>query len=647
MEQPFRFDRRALSPEIRDLSTWPIVDIFALSEAQRESYTRRRTAVRDYMGGKAVRAITTDLDISRQELLRLAKRCVQLHKDGRIWGERALIPYQHQKKYQRMKPVGRKHADQHGGMAGALSQVFDHYPDVKVVVDEAFLKKMKRGVVTESRMPVKAIHKKMLDSLRLHGIKGNDYPLNATYLGLRALSKYLKALYERKIVQAVRSRDGADAAKLLETGGGNNRGVHADTPYRRVEFDGHRIDAIFIIEIPHPHGGTHTLVLRRLWLLVIVDTHTRAVLGYYISRNSEYTDDDVLECIKRAIVPWSPKSLTIKGLKYREGSGLPSGIFPRCAWACWDELCYDNARANLSEVVTSNLREVIGCAVNAGPVATPTRRPIVESFFDALEENGFHRLPNTTGSHPNDPRRTDPEMQALRYGMHENHLYELGDVLVAEYNATPHTSLGYRSPLEQMNLYAGDPDFPIRILDEDKQNKIGRGVLNIRVRRKVRGSINQGRRPYIELEGARYTSDILAHSPELIGTWLILHVNSEDMRVVTAYLDSGEEFGVISVQGPWSRTAHDLQMRRAINQLRHRKIIFYTESDDPIQVYLQYLTEESVTNTHARGQYARSQEIISNSSTFSAESNGSLKNENSPSRSVPMLQVPILKSRLL
>ena len=67
-----------------------------------------------------------------------------------------------------------------------------------------------------------------------------------------------------------------------------------------------------------------------------------------------------------------------------------------------------------------------------------------------LEENGFHRLPNTTGSDPTDTKRNKPEEYAIKYRISEWEIEELTTALIAEYNATPHSGLGYLSPLEAM-----------------------------------------------------------------------------------------------------------------------------------------------------------------------------------------------------
>ena len=107
-----------------------------------------------------------------------------------------------------------------------------------------------------------------------------------------------------------------------------------------------------------------------------------------------------------------------------------------------------------------------------------------------------------------------------------------------------------------------------------------------------------GRATYIEYEGVRYYHDVLRRSPDLIGQKLTLYVDPEDLRCITAYLSKGEEFGVLTAHGHWGRTPHSLEVRKSINKLRCRRDIFFSETDDPIQVYMAYLAEK-VLNRNA------------------------------------------------
>ena len=100
------------------------------------------------------------------------------------------------------------------------------------------------------------------------------------------------------------------------------------------------------------------------------------------------------------MVPWRPKTLTIPGIKVFSSGNFRSGLIEEAKWGLWDEFLYDNAKANLSNIVRDRLTQIVGSSVNAGPVGVPERRGIIERFFRTLEESSYHQLPSATGSHP-------------------------------------------------------------------------------------------------------------------------------------------------------------------------------------------------------------------------------------------------------
>lgn len=594
-----RMDRGSLLSTVTNLANWPTIDVTLLNKNDAPRVAKRIEAVRAYLEETPVGIISKQTGLPRQEVHRLVKRCIKPHDDGRIWGFRALLPGCHIKPYVRTAKVDGSRPSQQGGAAGALTMLFERYPKIREAVDAVFLKKMKEQVVQESRMPVKVIHKYFIDKCKEVGLTAKHYPLNMNHRGRRALSSYLERLFKANLKHAVKARHGADAARALASKEAGPDSI-VTRPFERVEFDGHRIDAMCTIDLPHPCGGIQRLVLDRLWLLAIIDVRTRAILGYTLVLNPEYNAEDVLRCVKHALTPWSPKTLTIPGLKYTTGSGLPSGIYPQCAGALWDQLWFDNAKANLADAVRTNLSRVVGCAINAGPVKTPQRRPFIERLFQTLEENGFHRLPSTTGNGPNDPRRDDPEAAALRWHISYEHLVELTDVLIARYNAEPHTGLGHRSPLEMLEYFIENEECEFRTVPEQRRQDLA--LLHIHVTRHIRGDVAQGKCPYVEFEGVRYYNDVLRHSPELIGERLSLLVDPDDLRCITAFLEDGREFGVLTAHGHWGRTPHSLTVRKAIGKLRTKKMIFYTDHQDPIRVYMDYLSQQAARSKAARGQ---------------------------------------------
>ena len=50
-----------------------------------------------------------------------------------------------------------------------------------------------------------------------------------------------------------------------------------------VEFDGHRLDLRLKVVVRDPLGFEQEFEIERIWLLVITDVWSRAVVGYHVS----------------------------------------------------------------------------------------------------------------------------------------------------------------------------------------------------------------------------------------------------------------------------------------------------------------------------------------------------------------------------
>ncbi|WP_162274700.1 transposase family protein [Verrucomicrobium sp. GAS474] len=404
--------------------------------------------MREYVAGVRLKTISKKWGIESSEIRRFFRGCIKDHPDGRVWGFRALIPGIRTGAYKKVRLTcpSRQYA-------GALALLFYRYPRIQQDVEAHFLSKHPRGLAKESRAKVKTTHKLFIRLCREAGISGDEYPFPTKELGRRALAKHLRSLADTETNAFTGSQYGSDAARAGGYGGHGQNDLVTMSPYQRVFFDGHRIDSVFSISYQTPHGEWIEAIAERPWLLIIMDVWSRAILGYIMCLKAEYSADDILRCTKRTIEPWKPIPLTIPGLKRSEAGGMPSGRFPQLHYAAWDELWYDNAKANLADRVRDKLVKEIGCAVNAGPVKTPERRGVLERLFQTLEEAGFHRLPSTTGSGPQDTRRKNAEKSAVKFKIKAHELEQVLDVIISNYNGTSHSSLNWRSPLEVIQFY--------------------------------------------------------------------------------------------------------------------------------------------------------------------------------------------------
>jgi transposase InsO family protein len=355
-------------------------------------------------------------------------------------------------------------------------------------------------------------------------------------------------------------------------------------------MDGHRLDAVITLEVMDADGTRRDLPLERLWLLVVIDEASRAILGYTVSLESNYTTEDVMRCIAHCLIPWSPKEMPSTRVRYRPGAGLPSGILPGCAMRGFDSLAFDNAKAHTSERLQRQIIRTVGCEINTGRPARALSRAIVERFFKTFEEDSLHRWPSTTGSGPKDPRRHKPDAAANGLRITLEDLELAVDLTIANYNASVHTALNGRTPLEYIQYYDSHGlSFP-RHLRENRGDKLP--LFDREFARKIGGNEKLGRRPYVIFMGARYSSPTLNTMIEYIGKKVTLVVNTEDIRYIACFLADGTSIGLLAADAPWLRQRHSLRTRQAIMKLIKAGQL-PRETYNPIGDHLHYLKKRA------------------------------------------------------
>jgi hypothetical protein len=300
----------------------------------------------------------------------------------------------------------------------------------------------------------------------------------------------------------------------------------------------------------------------------------------------------VLRAVKRSLTLWRPRELQFSKDAYTEGAGLPSAHHERYVGACWDEFSVDGAMANICDRVERQLREVVGSTIlkPQDPASYSSRRskddrPFIESFFRQLAKGGFHRLSPTTGSKPKDKRGADPDAAAAATQFQLEYAEELLDTLIANYNATPHSGLGYRSPLGQLDFLATRDPSRIRQADAGEVRR----MVGIRKLCTVKGGIDTGRRPYFHFENARYSMEWLCQRTDLLGKLLWLHIEDEDdARWATVSTQGGEFLGAVRAAPPWHLSPHTLYMRRAIRSLDKNRRLHLTSQCDAVEELIRY-----------------------------------------------------------
>lgn len=564
----------ALPLSILQTENWPDLNPELLSPSERERYTRYKHAITRVVRDRATfSAAAREQGLDRSELDRLTERCFQPAADGQIEGYRALGFYRRLRPYQ-------KRLLTEPGTAGLMSSLLERFPDI----DEALWQEYRQGESIAAL--VEWLCEELLPKAKW---PRHLYPYNTVTKGREGLRLYLERRKKRQLADEWGEQGESD----------DNRKVIR--PFQRVELDAHRCDAHFTLHLPGPEGLSRSLVLERIWLLVLIEAASRAALGYAFCFNRQCSIPDVLEAIHCAIVPQPRIELTIPGLDYRPGAGFPNQLIPACAWQLFDLICLDNAMAHRSEKLHQILSERIHCNIRLNRSRTPNDNPLVERFFNTLTAHGFKRTPSTTGSGPDDPRRQDSEAAAERYEFHVNDAEQVVDVLLANYNADMHRGI-CTTPLGYLQTYYREVPAITRVVPA-----LERPTWTLRQmweEATIRGSINKGKRPYVEYLDEHYRNEFLSVSSELIDQPVLLLISFEDLRSLKAYFPDGRFLGQLRACGRWALTKHSLKTRRlCIHLARTGELVIGYR--DPIRALRAYLEDKAGQSKWARNQLAQ------------------------------------------
>jgi len=367
-------------------------------------------------------------------------------------------------------------------------------------------------------------------------------------------------------------------------------------PYDRISIDAHRVDCLGIVEIETPSGPVGVLV-KRIWIVAVFDNFSRAALGYAISFDEEVSAQVVENALKMSLSPWKPRPLSTRVPAYSVNGGFPSGLFPLLVGAFGVLVSLDNALVHLSNQIAEKARRRLGCTLTWGPCGVWYHNDTLERFFGSLTRLGFQRLPSSTGSNPSDPARQNPEESALKHRIAIKEIVDLADVLLTRQNSLPHSALAGRSPLQVIDDFLASPNGVLfaRPLPATTGDILDLGESMVTA--KVCGNIKKGRRPYVQVAGARYTSPALAESFLLIGERLNIHFRDDgDFREIDAYHISGQYYGKLRAQGQWALTPHTLWIRRQVLK-KIGKVGGISQSDpDPVNTFYRNINNEAVTD---------------------------------------------------
>ncbi|SAJ97392.1 integrase catalytic region [Burkholderia multivorans] len=582
------FSQRIVRGRAHDTSQWVTPDVGAMPDSRQALYFARKRAVELYLAGESPDSIKKATSLSAKQAYRLInERCLETHEDGREFGWRGLMPYVRMRPYRRTRRI---HVDAYGGgAAGAMMVVLDAHPELKRNFDARILTIPRADRLAEIKRAKTRHHRWFLDELRALGYEIRDeWPFNTVSQGYYSIRRYVEKILLTSPKAMAHEAGGPDMVKKLTTGDGTNRPVSRFM--QRVEMDAHKIDGRFCVLLPQIGGGFVEKMVHRLWVIVLIEVVSRAIIGYYFSLRREVSTDDVLRAIKASLNLWTLRQVTFSEEIYLPGAGLLSVLGPDYVGLCWDETSVDGALAETCQHVRRSLEDVVRSKL-LDPSSSFSRRrskddrPFIETFFRRLAGRGFQRLSNTTGAKPQDKKGRNPDAVALTSRFQYEYAEEILDILIANYNRTPHQSIGYRTPLDYAAFLYRHSSSVMRHVAPDVVNS----MFSVRKLCTVRGGASTGRRPYAEFFNATYSNEILGVRHDLVGSkiWVIAH-KENDARIAMGSEINGTSLGILRAAPPWNGLPHSLGVRTAICQANRRGKFRVSPGMDPVEAFVHF-----------------------------------------------------------
>lgn len=350
--------RRKVGGREIDAAQWATPDEGALEGAKRTLYLGRKQAVSLYLGGADAETIKERTSIGSKQTYRLIReRCLEIHPDSQPYEWRGLVPYFRLRPYTRSRKV---HVDRFGGgAAGAFEALLNRHPALRAAFDAHIRSRPSGKGLVEMKRSKRRHCAWFLSELRGLGYEARgEWPFNTASQGYSSVCRYVDRVLKADPKSLATVVGGADLALKLRTGDGTNRPVLKFM--QRVEMDAHKLDGRFCVALPLMGDGYREKIVHRLWVIVIFEVVSRAVVGYYLSMRREVSSDDVLRAVKRGLRPWYLRPVSFCETPYFAGAGLLSVLGADFVALCWDETSVDGALAETCQHVRVALRDAVG-----------------------------------------------------------------------------------------------------------------------------------------------------------------------------------------------------------------------------------------------------------------------------------------------
>lgn len=581
------------------LKTWYMPKVADLDEAVRPGFQNACAALTAVMTGElGLTQAAGKNKVCRKRLRNLVRRAPKIAPDGEPYGYRVCVPWGAYCPVDDL-PDGETGEAAMPRAAGphAMRTLLRAQPAIAEMV-EAYHHPLPPGRAPRSFNRLHAAIVTELKRLDLH----EYYPLNQADQGRRALLNFIR---QRRIDTGPIGpiEEGDAAPSELD-------GVFAGEPFDLTELDGHRIDIEAVLGVQLPNGGVVKREVTTMWLIAQIEIRSRAILGWILRVGRAYNNLDVAECLARSLAPWQRSELTIPGLEYAPGAGMPSAMLGNMSAWRPRGVALDNALAHWAHDLEQAVARAYGTRFIYGKAHEPRSRPIVEQFFSRLERGALRDVP---GGFEPAKRLGEKKIRISNFGPDDvpiqlHLLEELLGVIIANYNATPHPALGHLSPLQFLQMHKARAfDF---VAHSDTAAGDADDMASTLVPLRVHGDRKKGVMPHVNYLYVRYRSPELDQRWELVNKTVLARISRRDLRSFVLMRSATTPMFRVRAAAPWNMTIHDETTRAMI--MRWSKLrtgLRIAGTDCAIAAYVAYLKSIASQSSQAVDQLARIEQL--------------------------------------
>lgn len=554
-----------------EASQWLRPDSRLVSPKRQAAFIARCDALQAVvLQGLSIRLAAREHGVNRTTLASAVEKAFEHAPDGTCHGYRACLPFAIRTRRAKSTPGPL------GGQPYALSRLLDRLPTVRIQLEQ-FPHPLPPG-----RLP--PAFKRLLTGIRAHlkeqGLE-HEWPLNQPDKGRRAFSRYVRH-YRRERLAAADSHERTVPAPAITS----ITRVITPAPFDRFEFDAHTKDVNHYLARMDAKGNVVVEAISKVWILVVIDVASKAVMAWKIVYGKGYSALDVAQCFASVFRPWEPKPLIVPNMRYPPGAmmpqALPSGVQTSAI------LAFDNAKAHAAKLPLATWVTEMHGVLNLGKPYTPEIRATVENFFGYFEHGALRLLPG--GYIPSRDLGTEAVVtspwRAKDHPLHVEAMEQLLDVLITGYNASTQTALQGRSPLEILQVSQFETD---RWTPPPRQPHHLRALTTQYRHLSIRGGGRSDKAPHVNFANVAYRHPMLDRIKEYIGQRMPFFIDLEDLRTIVMFDKTLQERLVLRADAPWHLTQHDLTTRqRIVRRMRSGELEIHG-AHDAIEAYAAFV----------------------------------------------------------